>query len=182
MQYQLVADGDIEEVSPVPNQRSTAQRLFRLIAPSALARYLAYNLNLLDRFVAVANPTVVSFEALEVDRPLVETVTAYSLQEYGAVAQRAGGRLLVVIDADRRQLYGETVSSGIDYQIYNNIVEAVTNDLKIPLLDLTTPFTSDYEMNHIQFESEKDYHWNEYGHNLVGKTIVNFLLDNQWLD
>jgi hypothetical protein len=61
---------------------------------------------------------------------------------------------------------------------YNKIVADVCIELALYCLDMTEYFWSDYQFNKRRFNSVIDGHWDEYGHEVVAKTLEAYLLKN----
>lgn len=186
LQFTIDDNGTVTEIPPIPWERGPAQSLYRTIAPhSALVRFLAYNLGLLERFTLQYGPNypsvLVTEENVEETRPDVETLVSYVLPQYLETATSTDSRLLLVVDAPRHYIYeGKPPTEAPEY-MYFSVVDSVADDLGIPTIDLTETFEADYARNHVSFNFEKDRHWNEYGHQVVADRIWEELNRLGWL-
>jgi hypothetical protein len=46
---------------------------------------------------------------------------------------------------------------------------------RIEFLDLTKPMKQDFEKHNTMFNSELDFHWDEYGHRFVSNVLYEYL-------
>lgn len=167
--YRRNDQGGFEEVLAAPVAPSTFRRL---AMNSALVRYVYGNLQInthLARLVRSEAPLSASEDEL----------TALGSQlfgEYQRITQEEGSPLLLVLDADRAAIYGDTAPSQ-DIALCSRITAQVSQQLGIDLIDLTDTFTQDFREHGKRFESSVDPHWNERGHALASQVVFDWVGD-----
>lgn len=87
-------------------------------------------------------------------------------------------RILFVMDGLRNDIYNNTVSTSNLAWLHTLMKEKVTAK-KMEFLDLTDAFQADYRRHTTHFESETDFHWNEYGHQKVAEMVESYLVGNK---
>ncbi len=176
-----IDDNSITENSPKPN-KSFKQYNWkkRALFKSAFIRYLYINLHL--------NATVRNFgnkvtsekkfngninvtKAIDNKGLIIRSIDYIlgKLQE-----ENPGKRILFVIDAPRNDIYNGALESS-SLLFLNEILEKYCLKYNFELIDLTQPMANDFKKNKIQFNSELDGHWDEYGHDFVYKQIRDYL-------
>jgi len=90
--------------------------------------------------------------------------------------ENPGCAVIIVIDAPRRDIYQGITEKKNDE--LRNIVESASIANGFQLVDLTSPMTDLYSNNHLKFEFETNYHWNEYGYRVVSDQIYKKLIDS----
>lgn len=183
LSFELEDDGTIVEIPPIPYEPSKQVTVFRVLARSALVRYLAYNLDYLTRIklMRMNQPVELQAEDTGERRAQLSALVQYAFAQYASVAASHGSRLLVVLDAPREDIYRGRSLEESDIFIYHDITRSVADEQDIAFLDLTDAFSRDYEMNRQSFNFENDYHWNEYGHRLVAASLLDQILALGWV-
>jgi hypothetical protein len=92
--------------------------------------------------------------------------------------ENSDSRILFVMDGLRNDIYKNTVSTSNLAWLQTLMKEKVTAK-RMEFIDLTEPFFTDYQRNKTHFESEIDYHWNEYGHQKVAEVVEKYLVENK---
>jgi lysophospholipase L1-like esterase len=110
----------------------------------------------------------------EPDRDDDLVATQYVVTQLRLKAAECGADLVLVMDGDRSSIYaGRTEPSSN----LNAIVNSVTEQQGIPLVDLHEVFLSDYLKHHERFNFEADYHWNKRGHAIAAHAIAKLLTE-----
>jgi len=88
-------------------------------------------------------------------------------------------KLTLVIDGDRRGIYKNKAKRDVhkfDNIMFNYFIDKARN-FGINIIDLQEVFYKDWIKNNKKFNDDNDYHWNEYGHevvsNVINKTYAN---------
>ena len=83
-------------------------------------------------------------------------------------------RIVLVMDAPRHDIYkGQLEGSSV--LALNQIVREACDNSDLEMIDLTDPMKRDYDANGIWFNSRYDGHWDEYGHEFVARTLMEWL-------
>lgn len=169
------------EVPPVPYRPSPLRRLLK---HSAFIRYLTENLKIRGlieqlrlrghspQYVANVNSA-----ALRAEESKITSATFYLIQK---LKQENPKRyILIVMDAPRGDVeVGTTATSKVLWM--NQLVESACATSGIDFLDLTDPFTKDWEINKVPFEVPQDGHWNERSHRIVAEAYYARLHESGW--
>lgn len=84
-------------------------------------------------------------------------------------------RIIFVMDGPREGIYaGNDVSESGAYWL-NNLMHEAAQKHNVEFINLAPLMQADYRENQTKFNSEVDWHWNEYGHQLVAETLYNYL-------
>lgn len=145
----------------------------------ATVRYLYYRWGVTPRAVlrGIRSANASQFEA-NVDvvqvaehESEVRVVTRTLLQELVSLSREGSFRLLLVMDADRRAIYGgwELRSKALRL---NAMVAELARELGIELLDLQQVFRQDFRRHGQRFEFDSDGHWNAYAHRRVAQALA----------
>lgn len=183
LQFRLDENGDIIELPPSPYEPGTASRVFRVMAASALVRYLAYNLDFLVK-LTTADDTSTGNAALSdhmYDTALIETLDRYTFQQFVDIARQTDSKVLLIMDAPRCSFYDGTPPQEAPEYTLNRIASDMAQQVGIPFLDLTPCFEADYAIHNKRFDFTGDGHWNAYGHRLVADAVFQELLRLGWL-
>ena len=87
-------------------------------------------------------------------------------------------RIIFVMDAPRQTIYaGGSLNNSGAFWLYG-LMSEVTNKHSVEFIDLSSLMEADYQQNQKPFNSEVDWHWNEYGHQFVAKTLYNHLISD----
>ena len=87
-----------------------------------------------------------------------------------AAATRAGARLLIVMDGDRKAIYAGAASSPL--LELNRIMAAAARRHDVAFLDMHPRFAAHWAAHRQRLSFEFDYHWNELAHSLVGAALA----------
>jgi hypothetical protein len=74
------------------------------------------------------------------------------------------------MDAPRRDIYKGTMSES-NVRWMNELLEGMTAQYELPFVDLSDGFKRLFEAEHVHFEWENDYHWNEKGHQVAATQL-----------
>jgi len=183
LSYDIDAEGNVVEIPPEPYVPGKQVAVFRILAHSALVRYLSYNLDYLIKIkvMRMNEPVAASNGGDEARRERLSRIVTYSFEQYADLAARSGSRLLLVLDAPREDIYRGTAPEQADEYIYHVVSQEAAAALDIPLVDLTPFLMEDYAENHHAFDFENDYHWNGYAHRLIAGILFARLMALGWL-
>lgn len=173
------AGGRFAEVDPEPYRPSAVRRL---VARSALVRYLVLNLkaDTLRKawFRARAGPPGAGAGEATAEIPaVVQGATAFLIERI--LRECAGAHVLFVADGPRRDIYSGTVA-GSEGERYNRLLRAECDRLGCPVLDLTDSFRASYERDGRRFETPYDDHWDGHGHEVVAGALDAWLAGQEW--
>lgn len=143
----------------IPYAGSTAKSLYRKMA---LLRYIRLNRGL---WVPGVSPSG--------DRSLDAGKDAHEIIDYAFACIRRenpGCTVLMVVDAPRRDIYrGKIPKSNIEYRA---LVKSVSLQNGFHMVDLSDAMASLYYANHVKFDFDGNYHWNEHGHQVIAEQIL----------
>lgn len=175
LQFDINEQGEIEELLPEPYDSNPMRVIVR---QSAFVRYLFDNMKL-SRLIRQCNRPgemiVCGIAFMPEDSPQTEPMhqmVYYVLDQYRLTAQDAP--LLLMMDGPREAIYGEEVA--FDVNQYNVLVGDAADDLGIDFIDLGPVFEADYQANQTPFNLSIDWHWNEYGHQIVAETMSSWVI------
>lgn len=84
-------------------------------------------------------------------------------------------RIIFILDAPRENIYsGINVEKSGSYWLHE-LMQKVTSKYNVEFINLAPLMEADYQKNGKKFNSEIDWHWNEYGHTFVAETLYNHL-------
>ena len=176
LQFALAQDGQIIEL-PLEAYESSQAR--RLVVQSALVRYVAFNLDLLNRWQAAMGeeneaPQTHNLGRAEFEQHLhvwLDPLLPYVFGQFQEIAAQTQSRVLLVIDAPLNSIYAaEPLNDSVLYA-YNVIVAQYAEQVGLPLVDLTDTFATDYAQHGQPLDFEHDHHWNIHAHRLAGEAI-----------
>lgn len=153
--------------------------LHKMIYSSALVRFLAVHGNVKNgwqikptgNFNQNIDPIRVKALSSKIDRA-IEVLLEKIKNE------NPDSRILFVMDGLRNDIYKNTVSTSNLAWLQTLMKDKVTAE-KMEFIDLTDSFLTDYQRHKTHFESETDYHWNEYGHQKVAEVVERYLAKNK---
>jgi len=132
------------------------------------------NLLLMRRAGAAESPPA----DIEIDGALyarrdLEAVAQHAVVRLAAASARAGARLLIVMDGDRKAIYAGAASSPA--LELNRIMAAAAERHGIAFLDMHPHFAAHWAAHRQRLSFELDYHWNELAHSLVGAAVADHI-------
>lgn len=102
-------------------------------------------------------------------------ITEYVFNKIKSLAQENSFKVLFIMDGERGRIYENSPDIN-DYSKgalqLNKMASDVAKTNNMELIDMHAIFLADYEKNHRPFNTEEDFHWNEYGNQLVAKAIL----------
>jgi hypothetical protein len=174
-----VKDGKVlGEIPPQPWRPGFVDTLRR----TALARFFLYRWQVRPQMVldAILGPARaegdpryaanIDVQSVLASEPDIRAATAHGLTRLATLAKAAGSSLLIVMDGDRRAIEAGQASSPA--LALNAIAAETAKAQGIAFLDLQPAFAADWAEHHKTFEFESDNHWNEYGHEVAARAIV----------
>lgn len=123
-----------------------------------------------DRFENNVDPDEVS----QMDEQIIRSVdyTIGKIRE-----ENPDRRLVFVLDGPREHIYaGSDLSNSSVYWIHE-LMREVAAQHQVEFIDLGPLMEVDYAIHNTKFNSEIDWHWNEYGHRFVAGVLYDHLAD-----
>ncbi|MBN1165076.1 MAG: SGNH/GDSL hydrolase family protein [Candidatus Krumholzibacteriota bacterium] len=178
----LTLEIDGERVTEVPPRADYSQSQYnwkkRLLKRSAVFRYLYSNLRVevtLRRLGGRGAETCADNTRRDRMRRNIGRISLaadYILARIGK--ELAGKRTIIVIDAPRTEIYSGK-GEGYDLEVLHRLMADLCAKHGLELLDMTGPMKDDYFSRGIKYNSPYDNHWNEYGHQFVGRELLRAL-------
>jgi hypothetical protein len=84
--------------------------------------------------------------------------------------ENEGEKIIFLMDAPREDIYQDTVKES-DVLWLNKLMHAKCRENGFGFVDLTYPFYEIHKTTKQRFESEYDYHWNEFGHKEAARAL-----------
>lgn len=157
--------------------------LYRWARRSALARYLAVNLNLLNL------GSTIRYAIQKPDRRGRESESKRAVDAFlnrlPAVAGLAPDRITFVVDGGRPALYGggegRRAEDGYEDVMRRYFMRHAARR-GYPVIDMEPPFVQHYRMHGQRFEWPQDAHWNALGHGVCADALLRSLAPLHHLD
>ncbi|KWT91986.1 SGNH/GDSL hydrolase family protein [Candidatus Magnetominusculus xianensis] len=175
--------GFTETIKPAMASRN--KTLFKkfVFEHSALLRYLWVNLSLkrsissLTIYNKIFTGGTGKFYNANVD---VQRLAALKPKLYNAVnylmdkikAENPHKKIFFIMDAPRADIYAGTLDNSSVIWLNTLFMETCLAH-NFHCVDLTGEFQRHYKAEHRHFESPYDWHWNEYGHELAARALLN---------
>lgn len=123
-----------------------------------------------------ASPTTdtwhMGIDVAQMDDATTASVTDWLFADFTNVRDQSHGSFLFVMDAPRDQLeHGMDPTASVVYPL-NRLAQQTAQHYGFPFIDLTPVFQADFQEHGHTFSFRRDYHWNNYAHNLVAQTIL----------
>lgn len=157
----------------------------RFIRNSALVRYLAINLDLVNTSPLINR--VFNFETRRYDTTdkiqedffakdwFLKGIIKKTLNHFLEIRKANNSKIILVLDADRNAIYsGKNLEETENYK-FMSAIKQVAQELNIPVVDLANSFKTAWNEKKERFDWSIDEHWNQYGHQIVADTLTNFL-------
>jgi len=186
LKLKILKNGNIIEIPPSIYK----EKWYDFIRKSAIFRFLYYrekvNMNVIKNILRKNNVKYqanIQINDLKIKMKNNYLVTDYILKKIKEISEKNGFKVLFVMDGDRNSIYKNLP----DEKLYKNgalmlnlMVKKITHKYQLPFIDLHPIFKKDYKKYHHKFNYNCDFHWNEYGHNIVAKHILNYIEKNKW--
>ena len=107
----------------------------------------------------------------------IEVATDYVFERFAAFAREHDVELVLMMDGHRDAIYTDEADLEADtvpLQL-NRLSAKMAAKHGLPFLDLHPVFLADWQASRTQFNFQSDGHWNEYGHQLVARSLANWL-------
>lgn len=175
-----ITDSILTEMPPEYYQLSFIKRT---IKRSALVRYFYLNLQLnfdakpkfQDKGAKEFNANIDVTQASK-QQAKIQTAVDYIFKKLRE--ENEGKQILIVMDGPRNNIYSGTTSKS-NVLFLNEIAKNSAAHRNLHFIDLTAVFEHDYAQNKKKFNADIDFHWNEYGHQVVADTVYKFLKQHQ---
>ena len=82
---------------------------------------------------------------------------------------------IVVMDGPRESIYGDRESR---VAWLNGLMSGLCAEAGVAFVDLTADMKLDYQKHQRKFNSEIDWHWNEYGHDFVARKMATVVTES----
>lgn len=179
LQVSLINDSTFTEITPRPDYSFAQYSPFkRLLYKSAFIRYLRHNLKIKESLKDIYSGKKGNYEGninpvkVKENEKKIFSATDYLIRTI--IDENPGKRIIFIIDGPRKAIYNSELNiSGIRW--VNKILETLCKTYNIEYIDLTYPMEKDFKDNGIKFNSELDFHWNEYGHKFVANVLFDYL-------
>ncbi len=163
----------MREIPPSPPERMT-----RWLRHSALMRYLFFNLNLSATYQELITREKQIFNAnipvAEVEQIAAELRAGTDYLISTIASENKDRRVLFVLDGPRRDIYQDQLEESSVQWIHTMTAE-ICQKHGVDLLDLTETFDQRFRADGRPFNSRYDYHWDEYGHEVVAERLAAYL-------
>ncbi len=174
-----VRDTAVVEIAPVPRNYN---KLRRFLFDSAVMRYVYY---LAPNFFHKLNWNAsradgynenIAVEQAARSRAAIHRGTKYLLETI--CRENGDKKLYFIMAAPRGDIYrGSLGTSTVRWM--NDMIADTMKDLPCVLIDQTEYFRNDYLKHGKKFESPYDAHWNEYGHDVTFRHLLEVLHDRK---
>ena len=151
----------------------------RTINRSALFRYILQNLewkkrikSWLTSFIDETYNANIDIKQVRDHEPLIQLATRYVIGKLKE--ENPGRRVVVVMDGPRKDIHQKNLKQS-NVLFLHDIMKQSCAEFGVEFLDLTMPMMDDFEKNGVWFNSDIEGHWNEYGHEFVGRKVLNYL-------
>lgn len=183
LQISFDEEKNITETVPQPNYQSAQHRKGKRILRkySALVRYMTYNIQArhiirnLGRRRSYKDRVFeenINYERVRSEMDIIYRATDYIVKTI--VYENRDERVIFVMDAPRRAIYdGKINESNVIWM--NEMMEEICRKNGAEFIDLTLHMYVDYSTNKKRFNSEIDWHYNEYGHRFVADVLCSYL-------
>ena len=172
----LCFEDDGRDIREAPILAYQPKSIFRLARRSSVIRYLAGNMQIETRLrmLAASKQNNEKYNAnIDVDKAnsvknSIRKATDYVVRTI--IEENNRKPVLFLIDAPRRNIYKGTMSES-NVRWMNELLEEKTAQYELPFVDLSDEFKRLFEAEHVHFEWENDYHWNEKGHQVAAYAL-----------
>jgi len=167
--------GDLELIEHEP------RFLVKLLRHSAFVRYLILDLKIVHQFRKYTkikkktNSNLIEKKDLNEElgikaaRLFLEKINEYSNDK----------EIIILVDGDRSSIYNNQVDRNLNY-VANRWLKKITELTKdypnFHLIDLQKVFLNNWQKNNLKFNSDNDYHWNEFGNKVVAESLKSKLI------
>lgn len=117
-----------------------------------------------------ANVNVEEIDSKEVQIRLATEYVIRTIRE-----ENPDKKIIFVMDTPRGFIYRDVPVENSGVYWLHQLMEEMTTKYDVGFIDLTSVMKKDYLENGKEFNSEVDTHWNEHGHQLVAKTLTEYL-------
>lgn len=146
--------------------------VFRLARHSSTIRYLIGNMQVesrLKRLTSNKQKNAKYNANIDVDKAKSVNNSISKAIDYvvrAIVLENNGKTVVFLMDAPRRDIYKGRMSES-DVRWLNELLREKAAQFRIPFVDLSDEFTRVFEAEHVRFEWENDFHWNEKAHQVA---------------
>ena len=163
---------NIDEVDPVPYHLPWMKQVLK---NSAVFRYLHYNLKFETQFrmlfdrEALVHDSLAYMKLMDQEEERIRRAATYSIEGLHEVF--ADQRLIFVMDCPRPSVYAGKMEKDWQYR-YNQLARELVTATGAEFIDLADTMKEDFAKNQQPFNTELDLHWNEYGHEVVARRLL----------
>lgn len=162
----------VTEVAPKPYELPMIKQLLK---NSAVFRYVHYNLKFETQFrmffdrEELVHDSLAYMDLMASEANRIQLASEYSI---AGIRQVFGNkRLIFVMDCPRPSVYLGKMQE--DWQLtYNHLAEEVVQKNGAEFIDLAETMEQDFQKNQRVFNTVLDLHWDEYGHEVVARSLL----------
>ena len=155
---------------------SNQKKLINILNYSSTFRYFYHNLMLFHKIKNVIlekNNRRNKLSRYENHREEIKKGISVIIDSIRTISSK---NLLFVVDGNRNRIYNSSFEG--KENVYKKDFIDILKEKSLKFINLDTIFSNNYNKYFIKFNSNLDYHWNSYGHNIVAKEISNYLNEN----
>ena len=169
----------VVEIPPIPR---TYNKLKRFMFHSATMRYVYY---LAPNFFhklnwnasrSEGNNENIAADEVQQNRAVIYRATKYVIETI--CRENSDRKVYFIMSAPRSDIYRGSLGTSTVRWLNETAADSI-KDLPCVLIDQTEYFKNDYLKNGKRFESPYDAHWNEYGHYVTFKQLLEALHDQR---
>jgi hypothetical protein len=168
-------DGD-DEVREAPITPYQSDRITRMARHSSLIRFAVANLQMRSRLSRLFSNDKsnshynanIDVEQVKSKNGRIQKATDYVLTTLQR--EQGGTPILFLIDAPRKDIYEGRIDQS-DVLWLHQLLRNRCERSGFYFVDLTEEFSRLFQANHVRFESEYDWHWNERGHLTAARVL-----------
>jgi len=147
-----------------------------------LVSYLFYNLKVRETIRELLqdsneeNTANANIYVDQLDTEKIQLVVDYVLKKFKE--EFPSTRIVFMMDAPRGDIYrGDVANSSVLF--LESYIKEGCEKYEMEFISLTNYFEEDYRKNNKRFNSEYDYHWNKYAHDLIARHLHQHLMKSQ---
>jgi len=173
-QYTLFFQNSKAGITETPIKNFEPHWAKRIYGKLALVRYFSSNKQ--QTFGEQSPAKSKALDLAEIDK--YYKVTEYAFEKIRG--ENPETTIMIILDAPRRDIYRGEISPRSSQS--RSIITDVSKKNGFHVIDLTNHMAGLYQQNHIRFNFRNDYHWNEYGIEVVADQVHQYMIKSGMLD